>query len=608
MEDAAEPYVYAPLDQSGSGRIRVLQVENNIDDQCISGTLLTVDLKTESHKDLQHQWTAISYAWEGQLPTEPISIDGRCLKVTLNVAQILRNVRPRTCCLWIDALCIDQANIGEKSQQVLLMKDIFREAYKVVVFLGSPSPKELGSSFQLVCAMASWLKVQTSESVSDSRDLQAAFSSADLQHYPKLQCLYPYEDLASCSWFDRLWVVQEAAIARSLYIQHGQFQIEWEYFASTALRFLSGLNARDALKSSLSWVYGACVERYHTFAMGRMLTMIYTIYQLRRRIKNRGPTAPSQVVSTFADRKSTLAIDKIYALCGLFEVKRDRGEPLRVDYRLTAAEVYQAFTIWCIEQERSLDVITRLRDSRQRQWILQHDPQAWSLDRLPSWVADWTHGPMSLYGGEMTTLALRTGQEQVFPHKTRPQFRVEGPVLIVKGFFIDTVKALKTLCPFESYGSDEGRARLIEWQHSVRNDANTNVILFGQEQPSKDTLRAKLATTVHKERRTAQLWLEKRRPRLVADSPQRRHSLLTERGCIAFASASFQIGVKLGDRICAFYGGRALFLLRSVESSQPGRPYYRLISGDCFIDGFEDGRGIEMARRLGVPEEEIAII
>ena len=41
--------------------------------------------------------------------------------------------------LWIDAICINQANIQEKNHQVPLMADVYRRAEHVCVWLGERS-------------------------------------------------------------------------------------------------------------------------------------------------------------------------------------------------------------------------------------------------------------------------------------------------------------------------------------------------------------------------------------------------------------------------------------------------------------------------------------
>jgi hypothetical protein len=59
--------------------------------------------------------------------------------VTKNLATALLYLRlsdrPRV--LWIDAICIDQQNLPERSHQVKRMRIIFESAQRVIAWLGS---------------------------------------------------------------------------------------------------------------------------------------------------------------------------------------------------------------------------------------------------------------------------------------------------------------------------------------------------------------------------------------------------------------------------------------------------------------------------------------
>jgi hypothetical protein len=84
------------------------------------------------------RYEALSYTWEGQRPCRPISCNGSELLVTPNVEAALKQLRPRHFQrhLWIDAICIDQSNLKERSSQVSLMEQIYQNAVRVVVWLG----------------------------------------------------------------------------------------------------------------------------------------------------------------------------------------------------------------------------------------------------------------------------------------------------------------------------------------------------------------------------------------------------------------------------------------------------------------------------------------
>ncbi|KAF6818395.1 heterokaryon incompatibility protein [Colletotrichum musicola] len=93
---------------------------------------------------------AVSYAWGTEEFTDTLNVafttepksgeeerSGR-ISVTPNVASLLRSLRHATDhrVLWIDAICINQANASERSAQVRLMRQIYSRARRVVIWLG----------------------------------------------------------------------------------------------------------------------------------------------------------------------------------------------------------------------------------------------------------------------------------------------------------------------------------------------------------------------------------------------------------------------------------------------------------------------------------------
>jgi hypothetical protein len=87
------------------------------------------------------EFEALSYVWG--LPNDPVGIlcDNEVVPVTQNLHGALVRLRrsgdsdqPRR--VWIDALCINQTDIYERSQQISFMKDIYYRAKHVVAWLG----------------------------------------------------------------------------------------------------------------------------------------------------------------------------------------------------------------------------------------------------------------------------------------------------------------------------------------------------------------------------------------------------------------------------------------------------------------------------------------
>ena len=81
---------------------------------------------------------ALSYVWGDSTALSPMLCDGRPISITANLEQVLRHLRfpiqPRY--LWVDAICIDQENIDERTRQVQDMRQVYKRATRVIVWLG----------------------------------------------------------------------------------------------------------------------------------------------------------------------------------------------------------------------------------------------------------------------------------------------------------------------------------------------------------------------------------------------------------------------------------------------------------------------------------------
>ena len=102
-------------------------------------------------------YEALSYCWSSSELTKEILVDGCRFPVTKAAFDLLlarRSVwKDRT--LWIDAICINQQDMKEKSEQVQLMRDIYHRASRVIAFPGGDSWRSrlaAGFIYQLVSA------------------------------------------------------------------------------------------------------------------------------------------------------------------------------------------------------------------------------------------------------------------------------------------------------------------------------------------------------------------------------------------------------------------------------------------------------------------------
>src|SRR6266536_1056308 len=120
MDQSAPPFEYQPLNDNAR-EIRLFTLFPGKDPHSVSGSL--------SHAQFEDlpPYEALSYVWGDTNHTRPIRVDQNLLHVTSNLENALRHLRnevtPRK--LWIDAICINQADHEERGIQVNMMREIY---------------------------------------------------------------------------------------------------------------------------------------------------------------------------------------------------------------------------------------------------------------------------------------------------------------------------------------------------------------------------------------------------------------------------------------------------------------------------------------------------
>lgn len=130
------PYQYPPL-SPGRDTIRLLRLLPDQDGKAdIRCELIEYSLAHSS--ELTHQYEALFYTWGNPDQTQLIRMHGHGSNVTNNLHAALLRLRDHSVerYLWIDAICIHQANDEEKEHQIQSMARIYGQANRVVVWLG----------------------------------------------------------------------------------------------------------------------------------------------------------------------------------------------------------------------------------------------------------------------------------------------------------------------------------------------------------------------------------------------------------------------------------------------------------------------------------------
>lgn len=126
---------YKSLDANRK-EIRVLILEPG--ERCVLDTLKCSLEHISLLDEGRRKYETISYHWGDPSTSSEIALDGEVIGVPRSSEMALRCMRlpeePRV--LWIDAVCINQANDAERAQQVSIMGDIYRNGTRNLVYLG----------------------------------------------------------------------------------------------------------------------------------------------------------------------------------------------------------------------------------------------------------------------------------------------------------------------------------------------------------------------------------------------------------------------------------------------------------------------------------------
>ncbi|KAI6090564.1 HET-domain-containing protein [Hypoxylon rubiginosum] len=180
---------------------------------------------------------AVSYVWGEPVFSQNLEIrhsddDVSYLKITSNVDALLQRLRALNILrhIWIDAICLNQADENEKAQQIPVMGRIFKEAKGVHIWLG-PEDDQTAKIFTFLEAAA---LVPKAKKLQMSSQLETLMKTVFGGRRNAVKCI---SDFSKRPWFSRRWIIQEACLARQATVHCGSHSIPLQKLASAAGRF-----------------------------------------------------------------------------------------------------------------------------------------------------------------------------------------------------------------------------------------------------------------------------------------------------------------------------------------------------------------------------------
>ncbi|KAH6717811.1 heterokaryon incompatibility protein-domain-containing protein [Leptodontidium sp. MPI-SDFR-AT-0119] len=316
------------------------------------------------------QWgdfEALSYVWGPPDAKGRISINGKIVKVQESVELALRRLRelPETRCgmkYWIDAICIDQNNVGERNIQVKRMYEIYEKALSVVVWLGEETP---GSN------RAVDLIVKVAKDEKEHEDL-GRYSRAPSSGFAGSDWASLISLLERPYW-RRVWIVQELALNHNhtAFICGERMFFRDELELTLQFCFASIVAIRTALSQSSNETLPALFDPWPVFAHHHSL-----ITKQKALPDDEFPNF--EVLNLSQQGEATNDRDRIYGIHGLLDP--DLRAIVRIDYNLSVTDVYIDFANVFLQSKGLADLLMWGGNFGRRD--------------LPTWVPDWTVPPV----------------------------------------------------------------------------------------------------------------------------------------------------------------------------------------------------------------------
>ncbi|MCJ1328320.1 hypothetical protein MMC10_004996 [Thelotrema lepadinum] len=383
------PYKYNKLIGPYDVRLLVVEPSATIQARIVCRLIHTTLTETPEYETL-------SYVWGDPEENVEILLQGVRFSIRKNLYRALRRLRlsnqSRT--LWVDAICIDQKNVNERSQQVAIMRHIYQSATKVMVWVG----EEADDSRLIFQHVKKWTtycedyrtgRTKRNDAFGEAHINPPTYSGRTYDAFKKF-CLRP--------WFFRTWTIQELALSRQAIFMCGPYQEEWSLLVKP-------MSFSEIAYDPLQGVHGP--------------THLHHLDQIKE-----NPPHFERVLKYSSLCKATDARDKVYGLLGLFD------RPLiQVDYNLGVEVVYRRFAQIILEDSGKIHLLHCLGTQKH-------------IETLPSWVPDFSiSSPIGLLP-RVTHFSFTVNEVSELLRSVLSPLRFEGRTMAIRGHYIENILAV----------------------------------------------------------------------------------------------------------------------------------------------------------------------
>ena len=576
-------------------------------------------------------YNALSYLWGDDSPFKRIVIGGGYVDIARNLSVCLSHLDDFIGArIWIDALCINQQDDEEKSRQVLQMTSVYKQASKVIIWLGHRADgsdwamdgitRYGGAAFEAGLLdlgreyLSKWPEVgddpkrlKTKEKVlalfSKATEAEGDVGRAD-ERFPRVA----YAALTRREYFNRVWVKQEVTLSRNAVVMCGQRSTEVECFhAAIVFYALLGMWESD------EWSAGRLTRFPGPFSMEELMATptpwdlaktalanpaIGPLFAARRKHQVYPEMQPlRELLHTSYVRSGAIGLqckdprDKIFGLLGIVSDAADLG--VVSDYKKSAEEVYEGVARALITKQGHIDI---LKWCRSRQC------------HPPTWVPDFNADIAYTWTDDAGAPLFEATRSKAQPQDAPGTFATDPKSICLRGVHLDEVTAIGSayICDAEKTFDQMAARKMFQelkgflesesiYPEKDRIDANWRIpICDREEHPTSGFFQR--ATDCSKEQFTA-LATEPMDKTVMAQTRSYQATMHYRDGARPILSKHGYVGLgpkeaQPGDIVSLLFGGSVPFVLRPMDEGA----YYSLI-GEAYIYGVMDGEAMEKGLR-----------
>jgi hypothetical protein len=576
--------LYQPLSQSRQ-EIRILKVHPGHRGDEIVCTIESISLN-DPH---QTSYEGLSYCWGDPERTKSIAVwqssgaEGNAqscfMGVTANLHEALRHIRrdDQARIFWIDAICINQNDVHERSWQVAMMRQVYSSATGVVVWLGQSNPEVQRSIDDLEIIAKRYSEHMAVDPQATTSQLHHPLFEGGTYHLDSQ--LFQYD------WFHRTWVLQEVFNAKFVSVHCGDYVLPW----SLVLRLdecisRTMLYTNPIRKNVLSSLLAGLFELKEGMDNGNHLTA----FPRQRRL------GILETIISGLDLDATDPRDKIFALLSFGEETVEMANlppTIAPNYSKCVSLVFAEFTRWWISTHQSLRILSSVHVSVGRTWQKLSPFQSSEDSNRASWSlwhdgkAIWARGTLGLLAHSPSYCASGS----TLLDSELLDFSPSPMVLRLQGRIITTIAEIS---PYPYYRDYTDSSPLHTAYTEIFDPINTRGTW------KSVTLRTELLglhTEVEEEMRnkTADHY------RAHFDYSSHTNAIechpdaffTTPEGIVGLCPAP----ARIGDKVAVLNGGNVPYLLRAEDGEDDSKvesARYKFV-GECYLEGYMFGRAMD---------------